>query len=164
MYPQEAYEPESYQIDRVDLQEQVTEVIRDKIGVDEIPEWLGGAYSEVMGHMAQAGAQPTGPPFTRFLAMNGAFEVEAGFPVGEALPGEGRTETSRLPGGPAAVTMHIGPYETLPEAYQALEQWVDGHGYEKAGPFWEVYFTDPNEEPDVSKWRTQVVMPIRPKV
>jgi effector-binding domain-containing protein len=163
VYQQETYEPETYQIDKVDLDEQITEVVRDKIGPEDIPEWIGGVYSEVMGHMAQNGVQPIGPPFAMYLLMNGAFEVEAGFPVATALPAAGRMETSRLPGGPAAMTTHLGPYETLPEAYQALEKWVDGHGYEKKGPFWETYFTDPNEEPDVTKWRTQVVMPIRPK-
>ena len=28
-----------------------------------------------------------------------------------------------------------------------------------AGPHWEVYYDDPNAEPDPSRWRTDVVVP-----
>lgn len=30
-----------------------------------------------------------------------------------------------------------------------------------AGPHWEVYYTDPNVQPDPTRWRTDVVQPYR---
>lgn len=42
-----------------------------------------------------------------------------------------------LPGGPAATTVHEGPYDT-------------------AGAPWESYITDPAEYPDPKDWKTEV--------
>ena len=30
--------------------------------------------------------------------------------------------------------VHVGPYETLGESYQALADWIGQHGYRVAGP------------------------------
>ena len=35
-----------------------------------------------------------------------------------------------------------------------------GQGEEPAGPFWESYVTNPREEPDSSKWITDIAQPI----
>ena len=153
----------TYGIQRVNLREQVTAVISEKFGVEDPLRRFGALYGEICGHLARVGAQPIGPPFARFPSKDGALEVEVGFPVLAAVPAAGRMETSRLPGGPGVQTIHVGAYERLPGAHEALEQWAKEHGYEPAGPCWEVYFTDPSEEPDVTKWRTQVVMPVRSK-
>ncbi len=75
--------------------------------------------------------------------------------------GAGPVEPSRLPGGPTAVTTHIGRYEDLTLAYEAVHRWLGELGWSAIGPHWEVYFTDPNVEPDPSRWRTDVVVPFR---
>lgn len=161
MYQREAHAIVTYEVERVNLREQVTAVIREKVGVEDPLRSFGDVYGEVCGHLARVGAQPIGPRFARYLSMNGALELEVGFPVRAAVPAAGRMETSRLPGGPGVQTTHVGAYERLRKAHEALEQWADRHDSETAGPAWEVYFTDPSEEPDMSKWRTQVVMPLR---
>ena len=66
-----------------------------------------------------------------------------------------------LPGGPAATTVHAGPYETLHEAYAALETWIESNGFHPAGAPWESYITDPAEYPDPRDWKTEVSWPIR---
>lgn len=153
-----------YEIEAVELAEQSTAVIRDKVAAEELPNWMPGAFSEVGGLLAQAGIKPTGPPFARYLREDGVFEVEAGFPVGSPVIGEGRVEPSWLPAGSAITALHSGPYETLPDTIRALEDWIEGHGHEEAGAYWEVYLTNPNQEPDVSEWHTKVVMPYTPGI
>ena len=59
-----------------------------------------------------------------------------------------------------AVTWHIGPYETLPEAYEAIETWTADHGLASAGPMWEIYWSDPQVEPDPEHWCTQMMWPV----
>jgi effector-binding domain-containing protein len=66
-----------------------------------------------------------------------------------------------LPGGTVASTIHAGTYETLPEAYAALEVWIESHGLQSAGVPWEEYITDPAEHPDPKDWRTEVLWPVR---
>ncbi len=71
-----------------------------------------------------------------------------------------RVHQSELPACEAAVTLHTGPYEKLPDAYSALTEWIKENGKHEAGPPWEVYVTDPGGEPDSSKWQTEVVWPV----
>jgi AraC-like DNA-binding protein len=57
-------------------------------------------------------------------------------------------------------TIHAGPYETLQEAYAALESWIESNGLRPAGAPWEDYITDPAEFPDPKDWKTEVCWPV----
>ncbi len=54
--------------------------------------------------------------------------------------------------------LHVGPYEDLHLAHRAAEKWLPENGLQSSGPAWEVYVTDPGDEPDPGKWRTEVVI------
>ena len=90
-----------------------------------------------------------------------AFEVEAGFPVTPAIPGEGELEASMLPGGEAAATTHIGPYDAMRPTYEAITEWLGEHDAVPAGAPWEVYLSDPDDQPDPATWRTDIIQPYR---
>jgi effector-binding domain-containing protein len=46
-------------------------------------------------------------------------------------------------------------------AHAALMTWLEENGKAQAGPIWEVYWTDPGQEPDPSRWKTELILPIR---
>ncbi len=136
--------------------------IRLHTSVADIPSTLAVALPEVW-HAAEAmGLVPDGPPFTRYLSMPGdALDYEAGVPLPiAASAGRGRAVPVELPGGTVAVAWHVGPYETLAETYDALMRWIGEQGRAVAGPMWEVYWSDPAAEPDPSRWRTEVIVPV----
>ena len=140
----------------------MTAVARATLTVAEVGPWLGKTYGAVAALLAARQAGPAGPPFARYHMLGeGRFEVEAGFPASRQIEGNGDVQPSELPGGQAAVTLHIGPYDQMEPAYQALASWVSDHGGELAGDAWEVYFSDPSAEPDPATWRTQIVQPYR---
>ena len=144
------------------LDEQETAVEYATLSVSEIGPFLQKAFGEVATYLGRKGAGPAGPPFARYTPISdGRFEVEAGFPASTPTAGEGNVEPSDLPGGPAAVTVHVGPYDTIEPAYRALQTWVEARGGEPAGEAWEVYLSDPVANPDPSTWRTEVVQPYR---
>jgi len=143
------------------LADQDTVVVRGEMAPQDMPGWLAAAYRDVVEYLGRVQVSPSGPPFARLTFLPDVVAVEAGFPVSREVAGEGRVEPSRLPGGPAGVTTHIGRYEDLTSAYEAVHRWLGDHGRSPAGPHWEVYFTDPNAEPDPSRWRTDVVVPYR---
>ncbi len=70
-------------------------------------------------------------------------------------------KTGRLPGGSVLRTEHIGPFEELPNAYQALAKYVEENGLDAGDTMWEYYWTDPAREPDPSKWRTEIFISIK---
>jgi effector-binding domain-containing protein len=152
----------TYDIVTSELVEQPTAVVRGVVPVSEMGTWLRDAYGAVAGYLSAHGAGPAGMPFARFHQLGGhRFEVEAGFPAYHEVAGAGPVVASRLPGGLAAQTWHMGPYEAVAEAYEAMQAWIADHGGEPIGDPWEVYYSDPTTEPDPSAWRTEVVQPYR---
>jgi effector-binding domain-containing protein len=153
----------TYEVTSRDLDLQYTAVVRGEMPAAEMAMWLPEAYHSVFEYLARAGIEPTGPPFARLTFLGETVAIEAGAPVGAEIGGDERVEPSALPDGPAAVTTHMGRYEDLENALTAINHWLRDRGLEPAAPHWEVYYTDPNAEPDQTRWRTDVVIPYRPR-
>ncbi len=126
-----------------------------------ISEALGGAFGEVAESMEQAGVGLAGPPFTRYFSFGPAIEAEAGFPVMRPAPDIGRVHPGQLPGGRVASIVHIGPYDTLEATYGVLMARLGELGHVPTGPMWEIYWSDPDAEPDPATWRTEILVPDR---
>lgn|SRR5512146_2905999 len=152
----------TYEVHSRARQAQPTVVMTATLPVAGIGPWLARVYGTVAGFIMAQGAHPAGPPFARYRRLDDdRFAVEAGFPVSTAIDANGDVRSSELPGGPAAVTVHTGPYDQMAAAYEVLASWVTRHGGELAGDPWEVYFTDPASEPDPATWRTEIIQPYR---
>ena len=61
------------------------------------------------------------------------------------------TET---PAGEAAVAVHRGPYDSMNEAYDAIEEWMAAHRRESAGHLWEI---DGDPTPDPADTQREVL-------
>ena len=122
-----------------------------------LPGVVDAGFPRLFGRLAELGAEPAGPPFIRYLRTGAELELELGIPVG---PDAGQSDG--LPGGRAAVLRHVGPFSGLRDACRQLGRWVAEQGEQPSGPFWESYVTDPREEPDSSRWITEITQPLRP--
>ena len=152
----------TYEISARTRQAQPAAVMTATLPVAEIGPWLAKTYGTVASVIAAHGACPAGPPFARYHQLaEDRFAIEAGFPVGAAIEADGDVRPAQLPGGLVAVTVHVGPYEQMAAAYQALASWISSHGGEPAADPWEVYLTDPASEPDPATWRTEITQPYR---
>ena len=154
-----------YDITVKTLDDQPTVTIRRTCKPEEVGRTLEEILPLVHGYLTRLGVDPAGPPFTRYHAFGDAadkklVDLEAGLPVKTVVMGEGEIQTGELPAGMVARTWHVGSYETLPGAYQALERWIESRGLKPSGPPWEVYWTDPAEEPSPVQWKTEVVWPL----
>jgi effector-binding domain-containing protein len=76
------------------------------------------------------------------------------------LDGEGDVRAVDLPGGDAAYSLYVGPYDGMEPAYKAIEAWIAAKGRKSAGAAWEIYLSDPQSEPDPQKWQTEIYWPI----
>ena len=136
--------------------------IRVQTTMAKVAGEMGQLLGEVFGYVQGKGIAPAGMPFTIYHSMEvDNLDMECGIPVITATEGEGRVQLGMLPGGKVATVTHMGPYENLKITWGALMQWVESQGLQPAGAPWECYFTDPKEEPDQSKWRTDVFVPVR---
>jgi effector-binding domain-containing protein len=123
---------------------------------------------EIFGWLSARGITPAGPPFFRYhvIDMERQLLVEAGVPVASAAEDDGEIRGGTLPAGRFAVMTHTGAPETLMAATAALLHWAEARGVgwdvsqadagEKWGCRLEFYLTDPAEQPDTSKWQTEL--------
>ena len=148
----------TYQIATADLQEQQVACMHSRILPSELRTFLTAAYSRVPAAIAQQGLGLDGPPYARYrFEKDGTIDVEAGFPVCGALAPAGDVGPGTLPVGHVVTTLHVGAYDQVAGAYEALETYLSKNGYEPAGAAWECYL----DEPDVPEPRTKVYQPAR---
>jgi effector-binding domain-containing protein len=137
-----------------------TAVITVDVPAEELPRAIGEAIAEVESAMREAGVDLAGPPFARYLEFAPRIRAEIGFPVLRPAPDFGRVRPGRLPGGRIAWVLHVGPYDGLHETYARLMRWLAGQGLHPSGPAWEVYWSDPETEPDPATRRTELFAPV----
>jgi AraC family transcriptional regulator len=137
-----------------------TASVREVVMRDDLAAALGRMYQAVDQALARQGVQPDGSKFARYHSFGETVDLEAGVPVKTPIQAEGDVKPGVLPSGPAAIAVHAGPYETLPQTYEAIESWLAGTGRASSGPPWEIYLTDPSVEPDTAKWLTEVIFPL----
>jgi len=143
--------------------EQFTAVAEATLGVADIGPWLPAAYEAIARTIVAQGKAVAGAPFARYHQVgDGRFVVEAGFPVSTPIQPADQVRPSMLPSGPAACTIHTGPYDLMEPAYLALVDWITAHNAAPAGDPWEIYYSDPTVQPDPATWKTEVVQPYTP--
>jgi AraC family transcriptional regulator len=163
----------TYSVVKKDLVPQPVLLVRRRVPRSEIAATIGGVLPSLFQYAQQHGIALAGHPLTRYVEIGaGLLTIEPAMrvvPSGKpaaavATHADGSTESDVvedvLPGGPAATTVHAGPYETLHEAYAALEMWIESNGFLPVGAPWESYITDPAEHPDPKDWKTEVSWPI----
>ncbi len=129
--------------------------------VEDLPAFLGEAFSAIGQYLDEIGEQPTGMPFAAYHNMDmKALEVEAGFPVARMVPGKGKIESGKINGGKFGITLHVGEYDSVGPAYDALAAFVKQKGYTPSGVAYEYYLNDPSENPNV-KPETEIRFPLK---
>jgi len=143
--------------------------IRTKVGMNDIPTKLPPLIPEVRAWLEKNKVTPDGPPFFQYVSMmdsNNQLVTEVGFPVKDPVARDGRVIPGYFPAGRYATLTHMGDYMGLRKANMALDAWVkenglkEHHKVDADGIEWgtrtESYMTDPQQEPNHDKWRTDV--------
>ena len=147
--------------------EQPYVAIRGQVSMAEIGAFAGRT-GEVFGWLGARGLTPAGPPFLKYnvIDMMRQLEIDNGVPVAAPVDGDGDVVAGVLPAGRYATVTHVGHPSELMGATKALLDWAAGQGLtwdmscgsdgDRWGGRLEFYLTDPREEPDMSKWVTQL--------
>lgn len=135
--------------------------IRDQVPADTFPAFLGVAFPELFGHIGRHGVAVIGHPFVIYHAFGPAvIDAEVCVPYAGAAPTDARIRSRELAATTIVQTLHVGPYEALGEAYAALAEWVDDHGYASAGPVRERYLFGVSDTADPADYRTELDQPV----
>ena len=93
------------------------------------------------------------------LYLDDVMNIEVGVEVTEAFAGFEDLPRSQTPAGRVAAVRHIGGYEGMHGAHEAIRVYCKQHGHRFAGPSWEVYghATD-----DAAHMRTDIFYLLKP--
>lgn len=150
----------TYQIEVVTLKPQPVLVIEEIAAPESLAEILGRILPAVHGSAMELGAIISGMPFMRYLEMTDRFRIEAGLPIAEAVTGRDGIECRLLPGGKAATTVYLGPYDGVGVAWSAIDAWRKERDIETQPGGWDVYENDPTEVSDPREIRTRIYQPL----
>ncbi len=149
--------------------EQPYVAIRSLVTMQELGAVLPPLTPEVYGWLAQRGVEPAGPCFWKYNLINMAeqLEVEVAVPVAVPAEGDELVVAGVLPAGRYAQALHVGHPDSLEQATADLLEWAqlegltwdvrDDNGSERWAARLEEYLDDPDEQPDLNKWRTNLI-------
>ncbi len=152
----------SYEITKKTIEETPFLYMRSQVKQEEIATALANMFGPVFMFATTNGIPFAGPPTARYVSFGpGLITIEAGMPIVASAEVEDDIMMGSLAGGTVASTLHMGPYDTLNEGHEAIQRWMAENGETSAGAPWEVYVTDPGEEPDPAKWITEIIHPLQ---
>ena len=143
--------------------------IKVHVAMDKLGAVVPPLNGEVFRWLAAHGITPAGAPFWKYnvIDMQRGFEIEAGVTVAQAIQGDERVIAGVLPAGRYVTRLHLGHPSSLMSATAALLEWAAAHalvwdvspspGGQRWGARLEIYLTDPQVEPDMRKWQTELV-------
>ena len=154
-----------YEVTVKQLPAQPVAATRASTDLRHIAAAIGSGVHLVLDELGRRGLEPAGPlqvvyHADQVLDEDSVAPIEICFPVAAAFQGNGEVYGTELPGGPAAVTLHRGPYAEIGPAYHTVSGWISDHGHELAGGPREVYLNVPGEVPEADLL-TEVQWPIR---
>lgn len=129
-----------------------------------IGQTIADAFCTLGAALEQAKVEPAGPPMARYSHFaDGRVSVDLGFPVHESAIAGLRAaglRTGMTAGGEAMSLLHVGPYQTLQQSYDAVLAAIAAAGRAPAEEMWERYLDGP--ETPAEKTRTEVSWPLQP--
>jgi effector-binding domain-containing protein len=139
-----------------------TAAIRLATSPQTIGDDLGRAYGDLSTYLSERGLVPLDAPICYYVAWEPEnWVIEACLAIGEVIDELGEIHRLLIPGGPAVTTMHLGPYQELGRAHEALAAWCKEHGREMTACY-ERFITDPAAVADPADYPTEVIWLLAP--
>jgi effector-binding domain-containing protein len=153
----------SYTIDIIPASHRTLAVTNFHIGFSEMNtmgERISAAFETVSSHLAHMGTAPIGPAVASYKQLPDGFDVSAGFPVSDKFQSNKVVKRMDVGGCEVAHTTHMGSYDKLSAAYEAIREGTKTKGkhLSEEVPMWEEYWSDPSTATD--KTQTEIFWPV----
>ena len=129
--------------------------------MENMKEIFEGGYASIMAFAEANGIQFIGPPvglYTEYNEAESTMTTTPGIEVaaGTTVPEDSGFVVVDLPEGEALHHQHVGSYDGLMGVHEAMSAKLMEDNLPMGTYAIEVYMTDPAQEPDESKWVTEV--------
>ncbi len=146
----------------VQLAKRRAAVMHATASTEELPSTFERIFPAVFAALTEQGVTDMGHVIAVYHTMDAnQMSLSAGIEIGEDVEPSEPLELLEMPACDAVKADHFGPYDTLYQTHEAIWPFVQELGREPiAGPT-ERYITDPEAEPDPSKWHTEILLPLK---
>lgn len=117
--------------------------VRRRVAIGAVGSAWGPALDQVWKFLrSQPGLRTDGHNIFLYhhpADRNAPMEVDFGVEVTRRFETAGEVYATETPAGEVAMAVHIGPYDRLKEAHDAIHAWAKAHHRQFAGRSWEIY-------------------------
>lgn len=150
------------EIKRITIEPQPILYIQRQVAQSELQPTFAECFGKLFGFGVQHALPITGNPIARYQSMGpGLWTVDCVLPLAEQADSSDDLQAGNLESGDVIKATHLGPYEDLESSYIAIQAFMEKEGLSSRGAHWEQYVTDPGDEPDPSKWQTDIYWPVK---
>lgn len=146
----------------VQLPKRRAAVMHATASTEELPATFERLFPAVFAALTEQGVTDMGHVIAVYHTMDAnQMSLSAGIEIGDDVEPQEPLELLEFAAGDAVKADHYGSYDTLYQTHESIWPFVQELGREPvAGPT-ERYITDPEAEPDTSKWHTEILLPLR---
>ena len=135
--------------------------LRSEVDLKDISTQMGVMYGQLMNFINKNNLMMTNMPYAIYHKIDGTMiDLECGIPVDKVIEPRGSILAGTMPAETCATADHIGSYSNLEKTHAFIQKWIQNNGFHLNGSPMERYLTDPQKEPDQSKWVTAIYYPI----
>jgi len=116
----------------------------------------------VQAYLDELGIKPSGTPYVAYLNCAedwSEFDIEAGFPVAEAIAEKDGMFMSKTHAGKAVIATHKGSHRSIDKTYGKMFAFMDEQSFKFKGVFYDCYLNDPETSPS-KELLTRVIVPV----
>lgn len=152
---------ESFDIQTIDLGATNYLLVSGDVKPQDIAMYYTENFGLIMSYMEEKKVEMAGHPTGLYFNWTDTLaKMAAAIPVASEVAGTDEIEFRQYPAGKALLIEHYGNYDEVGPAHYAIEDYSNANGVNLVGYAIEEYVTDPEAEPDTSKWLTRIVYPI----
>ena len=139
-----------------------TLAIYDSTKIAGIGDLLESNYGSLMQYIHKSGDAISGAPIAVYHNWDpeGYIRISAAIPIHGKAKGKGNIEGFNIEAGRAVYLQHFGGYNTAASHY-IIDDFIKEHNLSTKDFIWEAYITDPETEPDSTKWQTDIYYPLK---
>ena len=114
------------------------------VAMEEMPQTIGSSLAALYSRITEAGLIQAGPPFVIYQSMSAPWQVDVCAPVASTIAPTPGFEVMELRATRVVSLLHVGPYDTIGKAYEAVDEYIKAQSLKTAGPPREVYLSPPD--------------------
>jgi effector-binding domain-containing protein/uncharacterized protein YndB with AHSA1/START domain len=137
--------------------------MKDECPMNKLSSKMMEMYPELMNFLNKNNLDISGPPFALYHESDkeGYTILQCGLPIKSKVEGNDNISFLEIVPTKTIMASHFGHYNTVNITYKNILEYIKSNELEITGVPWEMYITDPMQEPDQSKWETKVYFPIK---